>query len=77
MEIKEAYDVKALGAKLEAKGLDLAEVAATIVLEEVLEWVAESAAKSTTPFDDIVATILPLVKTEVLKQIDKIDGEAG
>lgn len=77
MELKEAYDVKALGKKLEGRGLDLAEEGAKIVLEEVLVWISESASKSETPFDDIVATVLPLVKDEVLKQIDKIDGEVG
>jgi hypothetical protein len=77
MELKEAYDIKLLGKRLEDKGLDLAEEASAIVLEEVLAWVAESAQKSETPFDDIVASVLPLVKTEVLKIIDTIDGEEG
>lgn len=77
MEIKEAYDVKSLVAKLQARGLDLAEEGAKIVLDEVLAWVAESADKSETPYDNLIATIFPLLKDEVLKQIDKIDGEEG
>jgi hypothetical protein len=77
MDIKEAYDIKSLIAKLEARGLDLAEEGAKIVLDEVLIWVAESADESDTPYDNLVATIFPLLKDEVLKQIDKIDGEVG
>jgi len=77
MELKEAYNVKLLTDKLKVRGLDLTEEAAIIALDEVLDWVSESATKSTTPYDNLVATIFPLLKTEVLKQIDKIDGEVG
>lgn len=77
MELKKAYNAKELTEVLKAKGLDLAEEGAIIALDAILEWIAESAKKSSTPYDDLVATIFPLLKTEVLKQIDKIDGVEG
>jgi len=77
MELKEAYNTTELVEKLKSEGLDIAEDAAVKVLDVVLEWVAESAAKSETPFDDLIATIFPMVKGEVLKLIDEIDGEVG
>lgn len=77
MELKEAYNVKELVEELKALGLGVAEDTAVQVLDKVLEWVKVSAEKSSTPYDDLVATIFPLLKTEVLKQIDKIDGVEG
>lgn len=77
MELKEAYDVNGLVDRLKAKGLDLAEEGAKIAVAELLEWIKESAAKSSTPFDDIVVTVIPLLQAEIDKQIDKIDGEVG
>lgn len=76
-EEKKAYDVKALAAKLKARGLDLAEEAAMIIVEETSDWVVESAAISATPFDDVLAVVMPTLKKEVAKQVDKIDGEVG
>jgi len=75
--MEKAYDVKVLVEKLKGRGLDLAEGGAVIALEEVMEWVSESAIVSTTPYDDLLSSIFPLIKVELLKQIDKIDGEVG
>ena len=72
---KKAYDVKVLMEKLKARGLDLAEEAAGMVVEEVADWVVESAAISKTPFDDVAAVVMPTLKKEAMKAIDKIDGE--
>ena len=75
--MEKAYDIKELGKKLKDKGLDLAEDASALVLESVLDWVAESAAISKTPYDDMATVIIPPLKAFALNQIDKIDGENG
>lgn len=72
-----AYDVKELVAKYKARGLDIAEDAAIMILEETMDWVEESAKISTTPYDDIVAVVIPVAKKEAMKAIDKIDGKVG
>lgn len=77
MEIAAAYDLKLLGEKLKGKGLDLAEETLNILVEEMASWCVECAAKSATPYDDIVAIVMPQVKKYALEQVDKIDGEVG
>lgn len=74
---RKAYDVKVLAEKLKKRGLDLAEDAAMIVLEETADWVVESAAISETPFDDVAAVVMPTLKKEAARHIDKIDGQVG
>lgn len=68
------YDLKVLVEKLKAKGLDVAEEAVKILIEEVSVWVVESAQISATPFDDIVVVAVPAIKKVALEQADKIDG---
>ena len=70
-----AYDPKVLIEKLKGKGLNLAEEAATIVVEETLNWVSESAIISENKMDDILAVIIPVIKPHIMRLIDKIDGE--
>jgi len=72
-----AYDVKALAEKLKARGLDVAEDVATEVLGAVFEFFEESAVLSENKYDDLLLAILPMLKSEALKAIDKIDGEVG
>lgn len=74
---KKAYDVKVLMAKFKAKGLDLAEEAAIMVIEETCDWVSESAIISKTPFDDVLVAVMPTLKKEAVKAADKIDGQEG
>jgi len=70
-----AYDVKVLVAKLKARGLDVAEDMAMVLIDEVSAWVVESAVISENKVDDIAALGMPeLVK--IVKQLaDKIDGK--
>lgn len=75
--MEKAYDTKDLLKKLEGRGLDLAEDAAALVLEEVLNWFEDSAKMSENKYDDLVIAIIPMLREEVLKQIDRIDGEEG
>jgi len=74
---KKAYDLKDLSEKLKARGLDMAEEACLILVDEMAAWVVESAAISATPFDDVLAVVMPTLKKEAAKYIDKIDGQVG
>lgn len=71
------FDVKALGEQLKGRGLDLAEDASKIVVEEVLIWLEESVKLSENKFDDAALVLLPTIKDAALKAVDKIDGQVG
>lgn len=75
--MEKAYDLKALGERLKAKGLDIAEEALAMAVGETMDWVAESAVISDTPYDDMAVVIVPPLKKQVLGLVDKIDGEEG
>lgn len=75
--MEKAYDIKELGAKLKANGLDIAEEAAEVIVKSVFEWVEESAIVSPFPYDDFLTIVLPKLKELSLKQVDKIDNEVG
>jgi hypothetical protein len=72
-----AYEVKALAEKLKSKGLEVAEDAAKVVVEETLQWVAEEAVKSEIKIDDLLVAIIPVVKPHILAAVDKIDQKEG
>lgn len=72
-----AYDLAVLAEKLKARGLDLAEDAAGIVVEELFIWVEESAKLSETPYDDMGLIVLPQLKALALEGVDAIDGKEG
>jgi hypothetical protein len=75
--MEKAYDFKDLGLRLKGRGLDIAEEASKVVIEEVLAWVEDSAKLSATPYDDMAVFIVPKVKDLALKYADKIDGQVG
>lgn len=70
-----AYDLKVFVEKLKARGLDVAEDAAKGVIEDVFVFVEESVKESPTPYDDLLLGIMPVIKSEVLKAVEKIDGK--
>lgn len=72
-----AYELKVLAEKLKAKGLDVAEDAAKILVEETLNWVSEEALKSENKVDDLLVVIIPVLKPHILSAVDKIDGVKG
>lgn len=72
-----AYDLKELGNKLKAHGLDVAEDAAKLIVEEVFAWIAESAQLSGNKYDDLVSILIPVLKPHILAEVDKIDKEVG
>ena len=75
--MEKAYDIKALGENIKSKGLDLAEDAIVLVVEELFNWIEESAKLSETPYDDMGLVVLPQLKKLALAQVDKIDGQEG
>lgn len=70
-----AYDFGELVDRLKDKGLDLAEEAVQLVAEELLVWVNDSAVISENKYDDLLIALLPLLKDEIFKYVDRIDGE--
>lgn len=72
-----AFDLKVLTGKLAARGLDLAEDAAKIVIEEVLDWAADSVALTENKFDDLATPFIPQLKAAALGAADKIDSKVG
>lgn len=75
--MQKAYELKALGDKLAAKGLPVLENTAEEVYEAVKEWFVESAKLSASPIDDMIVPFLGFVDGIVKPAIDKIDGEPG
>lgn len=75
--MEKAYDVKVLAEKCKARGLDLAEEAAKIVIEEAFVWLEESAKVSANPYDNMALIVLPEIKKIALGAADKIDGQEG
>lgn len=77
IKVEKAYDIKVLAAKLKARGLDVAEEAAKIMVEETCAWIVESSVVSENKIDDVVALGIPQLKVLALGLADKIDGQEG
>ena len=75
--MEKPFDTKALAERLKSKGLDIAEEAAKIVVEETLGWVSDSVTMSESKVDDLALAIIPAVKPYIMAQIDMIDGQVG
>lgn len=73
MELKEAYSLKELAAELKAEGLEVAEDTAETVYKAMKSWLKKSAAKSSTPVDDLVFQFLDQIDQLALPLIDKIN----
>jgi hypothetical protein len=73
MELKDAYSLKELGAELKAEGLEVAEDTAETVYKAMKAWLKKSAAKSSTPVDDLVFQFLDQIDQLALPLIDKIN----
>ncbi len=72
-----AFDLKDLGEKLKDRGLDLAEDAAKIVVEEVIAWTKASVALTENKYDDMLLAAFPLIEGAINEALDKIDGKVG
>ena len=77
MDLSKPYDIGALIAGFKSKGLDVAEDVAKSAVGAVIEWFEASAKLSATPFDDVALVVLPKIREEILKLVDKIDGQPG
>jgi hypothetical protein len=75
--MEKAYDVAVLLAQLKGRGLDVAEEAAKVLIEEMFGWVEASAKVSATPYDDMALIVLPQLKAFALATADKIDSQVG
>lgn len=75
--MEKAYDVSVLVDRLKARGLEVAEDAAHIAVEELLAFLKESAQMSENVYDDILVAVIPMFEAEIQKQVDKIDGQEG
>ena len=75
--MKEAYDIKALGEMLKAKGLIEAEDLAAEAYGVFKAWLKESATVSENKYDDLVMPFIDQLDAIVKPQIDKIDGVEG
>jgi len=72
-----AYDLKALGEMLKAKGLIQAEDLAGDAYLVFKTWLKESAVLSENKYDDLAVPFVDQLDAIVLPQIDKIDGAEG
>lgn len=73
-----AYKLDGLVEKLKEKGLDLAEDAVKIIVDEVAVWADAEAMKGEHGFVDVaVKALIPLAKPLLDDQVDKIDSKEG
>lgn len=75
--MQNAYDIKELVSKFKAKGLDLTEDAAKLLIGSTFEWLKESAVISKTPYDDMASVVYPIIEKQIMEYADKIDGQVG
>jgi len=66
---------KELVAKLKLSGVEIAEDAALVVLDAVLDYAGKKVIESENKFDDMLIAILPLIRAELHKLADGIDGK--
>lgn len=75
--MEKAYDFGELMGRLKDKGMDVAEDAAMLAVEEILVWLKDSAKASENVYDDILIAVVPMFEAEIKKMVDKIDGKEG
>lgn len=71
--MKEAYDLKRLAELAKDEGLEILEDGAESLYKAFKSWIKESAAKSSTPVDDLAANFIDQLDAIVLPNIDKIN----
>jgi len=64
-----------LVAALKADGIEIAEDAIKLLIEKVMDYAAGKAAQSENKIDDFLIPLMPLIKKELMKLADKIDGK--
>jgi hypothetical protein len=71
------FDVKNLVDRLKNKGIDQAEEIAKVIANETCDWLAESCVMHPNPYVKLGAAVVMAAKPELLKAVDKIDGQVG
>ena len=72
---KKAYDIEILINKLKSNGLDVAEDMVEVLVLSLIEWFEMSANNSENKYDDLILAAIPLIKSRVMDEINKIDGK--
>lgn len=74
--MEKAYDLKELGKRLKARGLENAEKLVGEIYTETKEWAKESAILSPNPWDDMAIPFYKQLDDVVLPQIEKIHKDS-
>ena len=74
-EVKMSLEAE-LVAKLKVKGIEVAEDMAIVLLGELLDYAEKKVVETENSFDDMILPLLPLIKRELMKLADKIDGKS-
>lgn len=76
--MEKPFDVKALVARLKAKGLDVAEELAEVLVSETMDWAGESCAMHSNALVKAIGVpAVAMLKPLALGAVDKIDGQVG
>lgn len=67
--------VSKLVERLKAKGLDVTEELAVVMVTETFGWAEDEIVESVSKKDDMLLIVFPAVKKAVLALTDKIDGQ--
>jgi len=76
VEVKVSLEKQAV-ANLKAKGIEVAEDALVLLLDEVLDYAAKKVIETENKFDDMLIAVLPIIKSQLVDLIDKVDGKEG
>ena len=74
-EVKQA--VSDFLVELKNEGLELSEDVLQLLLDKVFALIIKLVQESDNVYDDILIPLLPLIKAEISKLIDKLDGKVG
>lgn len=77
MELKEAFETKALENALKAEGLPVLEETVEKIVKVVFDWTKSSLKIHPNPYLKFAVPVVEAVEPLALGQIDKIDGLPG
>jgi len=75
--MEKSFDLKNLTERLKAKGLDIAEDAAMLLINETFAWTEESLAMHPNPYVKFALPVVQTIKPLIVAEADKIDGKIG
>lgn len=71
--MEKPFDVKDLGEKLKAAGLELAEENVKVLLPIFLDWIEDSVKMTENKFDDFFMMARPQIEAVLMPAIEKIN----